>query len=149
MGNNILRDFKAHAKRAGITFNGAFTIHTFRKSCAQNWADRLPANVVRFYLGHSSMDTTNRFCRIVDDSHAAWTRAAMDAMLSSGSGSALDTGQTLASQNAEKTDTRQVQSSTDTSVTPPTTSSCPRHQEWAMQDSDLRPPACKAGALAN
>ncbi len=36
------------AKRAEIQFDAPFSIHTFRKTCAQAWADHLPANVVKF-----------------------------------------------------------------------------------------------------
>jgi len=93
MVNNIGRDFKVHAKRAGIQFSAKFTIHTFRKTCAQNWADRLPANVVKFYLGHSDMNTTNKFYSIVDQSHLDLTRNVMDEMLENGKNqSDLDTG---------------------------------------------------------
>jgi len=41
----------------------------------------LPANVVKSYLGHSSIDTTNRFYSIVDESHVALTKQVMDRML--------------------------------------------------------------------
>ena len=81
---NVGRDFKAHAERAGIKFTAKFTVHTFRKTCAQNRADRLPANVVKFYLGHSDMNTTNKFYCIVDQSHLDLTRNVMDEMLENG-----------------------------------------------------------------
>jgi len=149
MVNNVLRNFKVHARRAGIRFNGEFTIHTFRKSCAQNWADRLPANVVKFYLGHSSVTTTNQFYSVVDESHAAWTRDAMDAMLRSSTASALDTGQTLTPKNDEEVDTKKTELTSDSSANSSKTSTSTTSQDWAMQDSDLRPPACKAGALAD
>jgi integrase len=81
MYNHVRREFKNHARRAGIRFNAKFSIHTFRKCCAQNWADYLPANVVKSYLGHSSIETTNRFYSIVDASHMALTKEIMDKLL--------------------------------------------------------------------
>ena len=93
MVNNVGRDFKVHAKRAGIEFTAKFTVHTFRKTCAQNWADRLPANVVKFYLGHSDMNTTNKFYSIVDQSHLNLTRNVMAEILESDkTQNDLDTG---------------------------------------------------------
>ncbi len=40
-----------------------------------------PANVVKFYLGHSSMSTTNKYYSIVDESHMEMTQKVMDKML--------------------------------------------------------------------
>ena len=96
MVNNVLRDYKVHAKRAGIRSDDKFTIHTVRKTCAQNWADHLPTNVVKFYLGHSSMTTTNKYYSIVDESHMAMTKEVMDKMLENGKRQGnLDTELTL------------------------------------------------------
>jgi integrase len=81
MMNHVRREFLIHVKRAEIKPNGSFTVHTLRKCCAQNWADYLPANVVKFYMGHSSIETTNRYYSIVDESHLLRTREAMDKML--------------------------------------------------------------------
>jgi integrase len=69
MINNVLRDFRSHYKRAGIKPVGKLTIHTLRKSCGQNWADRLPMNVVKELLGHSKVDTTLEFYNQVDVQH--------------------------------------------------------------------------------
>ena len=119
MVNNVLRDFKVHAKRAGIRPNSKFTVHTVRKTCAQNWADRLPANVVKFYLGHSSMSTTNKFYSIVDESHMELTQKVMDKMLEKGkTQNDLDTGQTLEPEKDEKTDTKKDADETTPSVNP-------------------------------
>ena len=105
MANNVLRDFRVHAKQAGLKFDGTFSIHTFRKSCAKNWADRLPANVVKYYLGHSDVKTTNQFYSIVDESHDKWARSAMDEMLDGPKtgeekSGEIDTEQTLAPKDA-------------------------------------------------
>ena len=119
MVNNVGRDFKVHAKWAGIQFTAKFTVHTFRKTCAQNWADRLPANVVKFYLGHSDINTTNKFYSIVDQSHLNLTRNVMDEMLESGkTQNDLDTGWTLAQKKNKKTSTKKEGIEMDSSVTP-------------------------------
>ena len=128
MVNNVGRDFKVHAKRAGIEFTAKFTVHTFRKTCA----DRLPANVVKFYLGHSDMNTTNKFYSIVDQSHLNLTRNVMDEMLESGKiKKDLDTGWTLASENDKNTGAKKDSVETDSTVTPShkSTSECPRTME--------------------
>jgi integrase len=67
--NNVLRNFKAHVKRAGIKPVGKFTVHTLRKCCGQNWADNLPMNVVKEFMGHSDISTTAEFYNIVDRQH--------------------------------------------------------------------------------
>jgi integrase len=61
MMNNALRDFRVHAKRAGIRVNGQLTIHCLRKSCGQNWANALPIHVVKELMGHSDISTTQMF----------------------------------------------------------------------------------------
>ncbi|MFB0553055.1 MAG: tyrosine-type recombinase/integrase [Phycisphaerae bacterium] len=134
MVNNVGRDFKSHAKRAGLRFNGSFTIHTFRKTCAQNWADYLPANVVKFYLGHSKLETTNRFYSIVDESHTAWTKKVMDKMLSGKTQNHLDTGWTLEAKSKKKLDIKKGASKTDSSVTPSHKSISDSSRQWAVLD---------------
>ena len=67
--NNVLRNFKSHVKRAGIKPVGKFTVHTLRKCCGQNWADKLPMNVVQQFLGHSDISTTAKFYSKVDRDH--------------------------------------------------------------------------------
>jgi len=134
MVNNVLRDFRIHAKRAGIQFNGEFTIHTFRKSCAQNWADRLPANVVKFYLGHSKLETTNRFYSIVDESHMAWTKQAMDELLNAKRENHLDTEQTLTLKNDRKVDAKNKAANMASFITPPHKSTSETAQDWAVLD---------------
>jgi integrase len=134
MVNNVNRDFRAHARRAGLQFNGEFTIHTFRKTCAQNWADHLPANVVKFYLGHSNMNTTNKFYSIVDESHTAWTKKVMDELLNSKDENHLDTGWTLEAKSKKKLDVKKEASKTDSSVTPPHKSTSDSSRQWAVLD---------------
>jgi integrase len=64
MTNNINRDLNRHLGRAGVVVpeTEAFSFHTLRKSCIQNWADaRLPMHVVRELAGHESITTTQRY----------------------------------------------------------------------------------------
>jgi len=69
MINNAMRDLKSHYRRAGIKPVGKLTIHTFRKCCAQNWADHLPMNVVQQLMGHSKAETTLEYYSQVDKDH--------------------------------------------------------------------------------
>jgi len=71
MVNNVLRDFKRHFKWAGIKPVAKLTIHTLRKSCGQNWADKLPMNVLKELMGHSNVKTTLEFYNQVDADHEA------------------------------------------------------------------------------
>ena len=137
MVNNVGRDFKTHAKRAGLQFNGSFTIHTFRKTCAQNWADHLPANVVKFYLGHSKLETTNRFYSIVDESHTALTKQVMDQMLNGKAENHLDTEQTLAHKISRESKSGNDKTELKSSLTPPHKSTSESSHEWAIQDLNL------------
>jgi integrase len=137
MVNNVGRDFKIHAKRAGLQFDGAFTIHTFRKTCAQNWADYLPANVVKFCLGHSNMNTTNKFYSIVDESHTARTKLVMDELLNGKTGNHLDTEQTLRPETDQKVNKKEEAQEAASSVSPPHKSTSDTHQKWAIQDLNL------------
>ncbi len=134
MVNNVGRDFKVHAKRAGLQFDGAFTIHTFRKTCAQNWADYLPANVVKFYLGHSNINTTNKFYSIVDESHTALTKQIMDKLLNAKTENHLDTGQTLVPKNGEKRTVEVDTEDLNDSITPSHKSTSETANKWAVLD---------------
>ncbi len=124
MVNNVGRDFKRHTKIADIKFDGHFSIHTFRKSCAQNWADYLPANVVKFFLGHSTLSTTNRFYSIVDESHATLTKTTMDALLKTVTTNDLDTEQTLAPELAPKEDKKMLNTPSANPVNPSPEDTC-------------------------
>ena len=80
MVNNVLRDIRSHTRRAGICLDGALTVHAFRKSCGQNWADHLPLNVVREFMGHASISTTAEFYSTVSKDHADQARWLMEAL---------------------------------------------------------------------
>lgn len=56
---NIWRDFGGVCKRAGVD-RYAKPIHTFRKSCITDWAGRYAFHVVKEWVGHSSIETTER-----------------------------------------------------------------------------------------
>ena len=81
MVNNVLRNFKAHCKLAGIKPVGKLTVHTLRKSCGQNWADHLPMNVVKELMGHSSISTTQEYYTQVDSDHEAKAARVIDSLL--------------------------------------------------------------------
>ena len=117
--DHVRRELKNHARRAGIRFNAKFSIHTFRKTCAQNWADYLPPNVVKFYLGHSDMNTTNRFYSVVDESHTTRTKQVMDNLLNSKDENHLDTGWTLEPKSKQKSKAKKVDTKAESSVNPP------------------------------
>lgn len=68
--NNVIRNFHRRVLWAGIeTNNKELTVHVLRKCCGQNWANVLPMNVVKEFMGHSSIDTTEKFYSTVDDDH--------------------------------------------------------------------------------
>jgi integrase len=81
MINNVLRNFQSHVKRAGIKPVGKFTIHTLRKCCGQNWADNLPMNVVKEFMGHSDISTTAEFYNTVDRDHEKKAAEAVQKLL--------------------------------------------------------------------
>jgi integrase len=134
MVNNVGRDFKSHAKRAGLRFTASFTIHTFRKTCARNWADHLPANVVKFYLGHSNISTTNKFYSIVDESHTSRTTKVMDELLNGKTENHLDTGWTLAPKREHKTGAKKKTAEAASTVNPSPTSTSDASDKWAVLD---------------
>jgi integrase len=58
-------------KRAGIKPVGELTVPTIRKCAGQNWADYMPINVVKEWMGHSDISTTQEFYNQVDKGHEA------------------------------------------------------------------------------
>lgn len=72
--NNVLRSLRQHAKWARITPKGVLTLHGFRKSCAQNWADHLPMHVVQELMGHANITTTAEFYTQVSEIHEQQAR---------------------------------------------------------------------------
>ncbi len=97
MINNVLRNFKARYKRADIKPVGELTVHTLRKCAGQNWADHMPINVVKEWMGHSDISTTQEFYNQVDKDHEAKAALLIQNL--------LDTGLTLDVKNEEITAT--------------------------------------------
>jgi len=80
--NNIIRNFHRRVKWAGIETNDKeLTVHVLRKCCGQNWANTLPMNVVKEFMGHSSIDTTEKFYSTVDDDHFDKAKETMNDLL--------------------------------------------------------------------
>ena len=73
MLNNTLRDFRRHAKWAGIEDPEGLTVHTLRKSCGVNWANHLPTHVTQAYMGHADIKTTQQCYLSVTEEHAERT----------------------------------------------------------------------------
>ncbi len=78
--NNTLISLRRHAKWAGLKLDGPLTMHGFRKSCGQNWANHLPMNVVKELMGHADISTTAKFYSAVSkehEAHAQWITEAI------------------------------------------------------------------------
>lgn len=84
MVNNLLRDTKGYVRKAGIRLGGAFTLHTFRKSFAQNHADAgTPPKTLAKLLGHSDVSVTLEFYNRVTDSNEREAAKTLDRIFSS------------------------------------------------------------------
>jgi integrase len=78
MLNNLLRNTKGYLRKAGIELSAPFTLHTFRKSFAQNHADAgTPPRTLAKLLGHSTTRVTMEFYSQVTDANE---QAAAEAM---------------------------------------------------------------------
>ena len=64
---NLWRDFGVICKRAGV-LRYAKPIHSLRKSCIRDWADRHPAHVVKEWAGHTDLNTTDTYYLQVPES---------------------------------------------------------------------------------
>lgn len=85
--NNVVRDFHRRVRRAEIDTGGKeLTVHVLRKCCGQNWSNTLPINVVKEFMGHGSIDTTEKFYSTVDDSHYEKATGAMNDLFDPESG---------------------------------------------------------------
>jgi integrase len=81
--NNVIRDIRRHATLVGLSNSDALTVHCFRKSCIQNWANHLPMNVVKELAGHANIATTAEFyCKVCPEheEHAQWVGEAVFAI---------------------------------------------------------------------
>jgi integrase len=80
--NNTLRDFRGHARRAEITFDGKFTIHTFRKSYGQTMANNgVSIKTLQYLMGHSEEKTTLAYYTQLDKGQVKLARDATDRLL--------------------------------------------------------------------
>jgi len=94
MENNTLSNFKRCVKWAGIEPNGTLSIHTLRKCCGQNWANNLPPNVTKEFMGHSNIATTMKFYAQVDKDHRIKAAAVIDELVSKGNAARILTSAT-------------------------------------------------------
>lgn len=79
MINNVLRDAKLYLRKAGIELSAPFTLHTFRKSFAQNHADAgTPPKTLAKLLGHANTRITLQFYNRVTDANERAAGKAMD-----------------------------------------------------------------------
>lgn len=82
MVNNVRRSMKVHFRRAEITLDGKFAIHTLRKSFGQNGANAgVPIKTLQYLMGHSDEKTTLTFYAQVDAGQAAMLASATDRLL--------------------------------------------------------------------
>jgi len=62
MINNVLRSMRSHIKKAGVKVTAKLTLHTLRKSFAQNHANGgTPSATLKALMGHSSITTTEQY----------------------------------------------------------------------------------------
>ena len=55
-----------------------------RKCAGQNWADHMPINVVKEWMGHSDISTTQEFYNQVDKDHEAKAAKLIQNLLDTG-----------------------------------------------------------------
>ncbi|MHC4698243.1 MAG: tyrosine-type recombinase/integrase [Planctomycetota bacterium] len=83
MMNNFLRDTKRYIRKAGVELMAPFTLHTLRKSFAQNHADAgTPPRTLAKLLGHSSARVTMEFYNCVTDANERIAAHTMNRILS-------------------------------------------------------------------
>ncbi len=82
MINNVLRDTKVFLRRAGVELTAPFTLHSFRKSFAQNHAEAgTPPRTLAKLLGHANTRVTMQFYNRVTDANERAAGEAMDRLL--------------------------------------------------------------------
>lgn len=82
MMNNTLRNAKEFLSRAGIELTAPFTLHTLRKSFAQNHADAgTPPRTLAKLMGHTNTRVTMLFYNRVTDANERAAAEAMDRLL--------------------------------------------------------------------
>jgi integrase len=114
--NNVIRNFHRRVKWAGIEpGNKELTVHVLRKCCGQNWANTLPMNVVKEFMGHSSIDTTEKFYSTVDNDHFEKAKETMNDLLEKAGAEKTDLLLTF-SGDSEKNQSEAEKSSCDKSL---------------------------------
>jgi len=89
MVNNMLRNTKSLLEKAGLTLTAPFTLHTFRKSFAQNHADAgTPPRTLAMLLGHADTRVTMQYYSRVTDANERAAGDTMDRLLNESRGSA-------------------------------------------------------------
>lgn len=83
--NNVLRDTKAFLRKAGIELTAPFTLHTFRKSFAQNLANAAtPPRTLAQLMGHANTRVTSQWYNRVTDANERAAAEAMNRILTRG-----------------------------------------------------------------
>ena len=82
MLNNVLRDVKGHARKAGLEFAALLTLTTFRKSFGQNHADAgTPPRTLAQLMEHSDTRVTMEFYNRVTDANQQAAATTIDRLL--------------------------------------------------------------------
>lgn len=82
MMSNLLRDTKQYFRKGEIELTAPFTLHTFRKSFAQNHADAgTPPRTLAKLLGHANTRVTMEFYNRVTDANERAAAQTMDRIL--------------------------------------------------------------------
>ena len=82
--NNVLRNFKARCRRAGIATSDKLTVHCLRKSYAQNLADAgTPIHTLKKLMGHSSVRTLECFYIRSSDANEERVREVLEGLFPS------------------------------------------------------------------
>ena len=71
--------------------DGRTTVHAFRKSCGQNWANHVPMIVVQDLMGHADIGTTAKFNNTVAEEHEMKAQRIIEAITIGQAGKKSDT----------------------------------------------------------
>jgi len=102
VANNVLRNFRAACRRAGIEVDKSLTLHCLRKSYAQNLADNgTPISTLKSLMGHSDIQTTSEFYLQSTDANEQRACQALDRIMKV---LETDTGMTLEPSKSKKSE---------------------------------------------
>jgi len=123
--NGLWRNFQAIRSRAGLLqWKDAFKV--MRRNCETDWAQRYPQYAVSAWIGHGIEVSARHYLQVPEELY--------DKVTATNKASTA----TKSKNELEETDRHEYNMSSDR-----------RLWQWAVQDLNLWPPACKAGALAN